>query len=104
MPNRISTPIIGAVLVLITYQAQADTYRCNRQLVSSEATTNEVLEKCGEPADRLQIGSRETLDNYGFRYEVRVEEWIYGPEHGMYHFLRFEGNRLKQVDSRRGNR
>ncbi|HAV06360.1 MAG TPA: hypothetical protein DCX47_15330, partial [Pseudomonas sp.] len=39
---------------------------------------------------------------YGYRQEVAVEEWVYGPNNGMLHFLRFEGNRLRQIGSRRG--
>jgi len=42
------------------------------------------------------------VDEYGFRQEVRIEEWVYGPTNGMYHFLRFEGNRLRRIDSERG--
>jgi hypothetical protein len=34
---------------------------------------------------------------------VPIEEWTYGPRNGMYHFLRFEGNRLRDIDSKRGN-
>ena len=43
------------------------------------------------------------LDDYGFYNEVPIEEWTYGPRNGMYHFLRFEGNRLRDIDSKRGN-
>ncbi|MGX8249307.1 DUF2845 domain-containing protein [Escherichia coli] len=43
------------------------------------------------------------VDSYGFRNEVSVEEWIYGPKSGMYHFLRFEGGRLTEVRSKRGS-
>jgi hypothetical protein len=42
------------------------------------------------------------LDEYGFYHEVAVEEWAYGPRNGMYQFLRFEGNRLNKIDSKRG--
>jgi len=37
------------------------------------------------------------------REEFQVEEWTYGPNNGMYQYLRFEGNRLRQINSKRGN-
>ncbi len=37
------------------------------------------------------------------REEFQVEEWTYGPSNGMYQYLRFEGNRLRQINSKRGN-
>ena len=71
--------------------------------VKRSAGTSEVLHKCGEPASRDFIGYKEVLDDYGFRHEVNVEEWVYGPNHGMYHFLRFEGGRLIEIRSKRGS-
>ncbi len=35
--------------------------------------------------------------------EVQIEEWAYGPRNGMYYYLRFEGNRLVKIESKRGN-
>ena len=60
------------------------------------------ISKCGEPISREFVGYREVLDAYGFRNEVAVEEWAYGPRNGMYQFLRFEGNRLVKIESKRG--
>ncbi|EQM81485.1 DUF2845 domain-containing protein [Stutzerimonas stutzeri] len=81
--------------------AASSTFRCRSTLVSLQATTAEVAAKCGEPSARALTGYRETIDDYGFRHEVPVEEWTYGPTNGMYHFLRFEGNRLTRIDSER---
>ena len=61
-----------------------------------------VSSKCGEPISREFVGYREVLDEYGFYNEVAVEEWAYGPRNGMYQFLRFEGNRLIKIESKRG--
>ena len=33
----------------------------------------------------------------------RGQEWIYGPWNGMLYFVRFEGNRLSAIQSRRGD-
>ncbi|HBO1154911.1 TPA: DUF2845 domain-containing protein, partial [Pseudomonas aeruginosa] len=32
-----------------------------------------------------------------------VQEWVYGPWNGMLYFVRFEGNRLSAIQSRRGD-
>lgn len=90
-------------LLLLTSAAEAATLRCGSALISGGDPSSEVLSKCGEPLSRDFLGYREVLDAYGFRNEVTVEEWTYGPRNGMYHFLRFEGNRLIRIDSKRGN-
>jgi len=93
----------AATLLFCTLQAHAaSTHRCGSNLVSLDASTAEVRSKCGEPASSGFVGYKEVVDQYGFRTEVPVEEWTYGPTHGMYHFLRFEANRLRQLDSERG--
>lgn len=81
----------------------SSTYRCGSALVSKSAPSAEVLSKCGEPVSRDFLGYREMVDSYGFRNEVNVEEWVYGPKNGMYHFLRFEGGRLTEIRSKRGS-
>lgn len=101
--NRFSLLILLGLLSC-SLQAQASsTYRCNSRLVSLDATTAEVRSKCGNPTSSAMVGYKEILDDYGYRQEVPVEEWTYGPNHGMLHFLRFEGNRLRQIESQRGN-
>lgn len=91
-------------LLLALGHAQASsTLRCNNDLVSLDDTTNEVLDKCGEPVSRNALGYKEVVDKYRQRNEVLVEEWVYGPRNGMYQFLRFEGNRLRNIESKRGN-
>ena len=96
--------LFGLSLLLALGTAQASsTLRCNSNLVSLDDTTNEVLAKCGEPVSRSDLGYREVVDQYHQRNEVLVEEWIYGPRNGMYQFLRFEGNRLRKIESKRGN-
>ncbi|WP_439860907.1 DUF2845 domain-containing protein [Pseudomonas sp. MBLB4136] len=96
-------PILLIALSLANAVDAASTLRCGSALVSRDDSAAEVLDKCGEPVSRDFLGYREVLDYYGFRHEVSVEEWTYGPRNGMYHFLRFEGNRLDRIDSERGN-
>ncbi|XLY87349.1 DUF2845 domain-containing protein [Ectopseudomonas mendocina] len=96
----------GYLLMLLCLPLLAEassTYRCGSALVSTSAPSAEVLNKCGEPASRDFLGYKEVVDSYGFRNEVSVEEWVYGPRSGMYHFLRFEGGRLTEIRSKRGS-
>lgn len=95
--------ICSLLLIALPLTAHASsTLRCDSGLISLKDSTSIVSSKCGEPISREFIGYREVLDEYGFRNEVSVEEWAYGPRNGMYQFLRFEGNRLIKIDSKRG--
>ncbi|MGE8296439.1 MAG: DUF2845 domain-containing protein [Pseudomonas sp.] len=95
--------LILPLLCLPMLAEASSTYRCGSALVSTSAPSAEVLSKCGEPVSRDFLGYREVVDSYGFRNEVNVEEWVYGPKNGMYHFLRFEGGRLTEIRSKRGS-
>lgn len=98
-----SSPLIALSMLMFACATQAaSTHRCGSALVSLDASTSEVRQKCGEPASAAAVGYKEVLDDYGFRHEVQIEEWTYGPSNGMYHFLRFEGNRLRRIESERG--
>lgn len=81
-------------------QAQADTLRCGSQLISVGDREFEVQQKCGEPIARNIIGYKRSVNR---REEVQIDEWIYGPNNGMYQYLRFEGGRLLLIDSKRGS-
>ncbi len=94
--------LLFLALLLGSLSLSAATLRCDRDLVSSGDHTSEVLDKCGQPNSRETIGYRRRGDDWGNYEEVRVEEWVYGPRNGMYYFLRFEGNRLIEIDSDRG--
>lgn len=83
---------------LLTNTAQAQTMRCGTELVSVGNRGFEVVRKCGEPAYKEVIGY--TL-GASQRSELRIEEWIYGPRNGMYHYLRFEGGTLIKISSSR---
>ena len=88
-------------LMLIAGQAAAaDTLRCGSQLISVGDRAGEVLHKCGEPVARDVLGYKRSANR---REEFQVEEWTYGPNSRMYQYLRFEGNRLVRITSKRGN-
>ncbi|WP_374091329.1 DUF2845 domain-containing protein [Pseudomonas sp. TH10] len=91
---------LGLALLIFAGQAwAADTLRCGSQLISVGDRTAEVLQKCGEPVARDSLGYKRSANR---REEFQVEEWTYGPSNGMYQYLRFEGNRLREITSKRG--
>lgn len=93
--------LAAIALALVASQASAsDTLRCGSQLVSLGDRASEVLQKCGEPVSRDVLGYKRSANR---REEFQVEEWTYGPNGGMYQYLRFEGNRLTQITSKRGS-
>ncbi len=89
-----------ALTLAAGHAAASDTLRCGSQLVSLGDRSSEVLQKCGEPVGRDVLGYKRSANR---REEFQVEEWTYGPNNGMYQYLRFEGNRLRQINSKRGN-
>lgn len=90
-------------LLLAATAASADSLRCGSNLISTGNTTSEVIDRCGEPVDRSYLGNRIVVGDWGQRVEVRVEEWIYGPWNGMLYFVRFKGNQLDSIQSKRSN-
>lgn len=95
------TTLLAALLLLASLAQASSTLRCGSELISLGDSAWEVLRKCGEPVNQSQLGHKLQRDEYGLRYDVGVEEWIYGPRNGMYHILRFEGGRLRDIRSER---
>lgn len=89
--------LIGA-FGLSCLSAQADTMRCGSDLVSTGDRSFEVERKCGSPAYRDVVGYALGRND---RHEFQLEEWVYGPNNGMFSILRFEGNRLTRIETRR---
>lgn len=101
MPNKMK-PWYGLGLGLLLAAGQASaatTLRCGNQLISVGDRLSEVLQKCGQPAARDDLGYKRSVNR---REEYPVEELTYGPNNGMYQYLRFEGNRLVEITSKRG--
>ncbi|MDY0250152.1 MAG: DUF2845 domain-containing protein [Pseudomonas sp.] len=90
--------VLCLLLSVTSASSLASTFRCGSQLVSLGDRSFQVLKKCGEPIARETIGY--TIGEYNHR-ELHIQEWVYGPNNGMYHFLRFEGNRLTNIESQR---
>ena len=78
-----------------------DSMRCDSALISVNDNMNTVLRKCGEPSGRGPVSYLKSTDGQQ-REEVPVQQWTYGPTYGMYHYLRFEGDRLANITGERG--
>jgi len=90
-------------LTALSGLSQADTLRCGSQLISVGDRMFEVQQKCGQPVSQDIIGYKETVNHFRQVDQVQVQEWVYGPNSGMYQYLRFEGGRLVRIDSKRRN-
>jgi PDZ domain-containing secreted protein len=93
---------IVVCLATISAMSAADTLRCGSQLISVGDRTFEVQQKCGQPVSQEVIGYKETVSHFRQVDQVQVQEWVYGPNNGMYQYLRFEGGRLVLISSQRG--
>ena len=96
--KHVASIALCAALSLVSISTLASTFRCGSQLVSLGERSFQVLKKCGEPVARETIGYK--VGEYNHR-ELHIQEWVYGPNNGMYHYLRFEGNRLTSIESQR---
>ncbi|NQD94502.1 DUF2845 domain-containing protein [Pseudomonas sp. CrR25] len=92
--------IILSITLLFAATAASASLRCDKGIASEGDRSIEVAAKCGEPASRDLLGY--TQNAHGDQ-ELQIEEWIYGPRSGMYYYLTFEGGRLTNIDSKRGN-
>ena len=94
--------ILALLMLSLSPESYASsTFRCNSKLVSLGADSYEVRDKCGAPISREDQGVKRVTNQYGHTHELYIEEWVYGPKGGMYHFLRFEGGYLTKISSSR---
>ncbi len=94
----LTSVLVTAALAVMSTGAMASTFRCGSQLVSLGDRTFQVLKKCGEPIARETVGYTVGENNHR---ELHIQEWVYGPNNGMYHILRFDGNRLSRIENQR---
>lgn len=93
-----------AVFLFVSIQgtgASAETLRCGTKLVREDDLAIQVREKCGDPVSEELIGYRLGAAPFGLRgeRELKIEQWVYGPDQGYYHVLIFEGGRLRNIDN-----
>ncbi len=91
-----------ATLVLVIYPIAAQaSMRCPNGIISGGETTFEVLHKCGEPDSKEKVSPARGGDGEIINNSVTVENWVYGPNNGMYKFLKFIDGTLVKIESRR---
>lgn len=89
-----------ASLLYLASQTYADTWRCGTKLVTPGDLAIQVREKCGDPVSEEVIGyTLRSIHRDGIEREFKIEQWIYGPEQGYYHVLKFEAGRLRDIDN-----
>lgn len=71
--------------------------RCGQDLVREGDLTAEVSRKCGEPTDKIVRPPAVRPDGNLREGAVTVEIWIYGPENGVYHYVRFINSEVVKI-------
>ncbi len=72
-------------------------WRCGAKIIQLGMHDFEVLENCGEPNSKEEVGS--TGDR---RLNLVIEKWVYGPVTGGYmYILYFKAGILSKLDSYR---
>jgi hypothetical protein len=94
--------VAASLILLAAAGAHADgSMRCDSALISVNDSMTTVLRKCGEPSGRGPVSYLKHANGQQ-REEIPVQRWTYGPTFGMYHYLRFEGDRLADITGERG--
>ena len=73
----------------------SDYFRCRGHLIQIGDSKYHVINLCGKPLSEDIIGYTEK--DYG----MKIEEFVYGPKSGFFYYLKFVGNRLIKIESRR---
>lgn len=88
-------------LALSVPMAQAASMRCGSALINEGQSAAEVMRTCGEPTQRQRTEPALAANGELRQGAVSVEEWIYGPQSGLYRHLKFIDGRLVQIGSTR---
>jgi hypothetical protein len=98
MIKQLARAATGCLLLAMPFGAHA--LRCGTNLVQTGNLAIQVREKCGDPISEEIIGYSLRGAPPGLRgeREYKIEQWVYGPEQGIYHVLIFEGGRLRDID------
>lgn len=86
------------LLFFTTFQAQA--VRCGMKLVKEGDLKIDVIQKCGDPLSKEEIGYVDSIRKGDRITVLKIQELIYKINNTHYSFV-FHGNKLKEI--RRGN-
>ena len=100
--KKIICTVILPVLAIASYHSVANaSMRCPKGIISGGETTFEVLHKCGEPDSKERIDPVLEADGKTVSKSATIENWVYGPQNGMYRFLKFIDGSLVKIESHR---
>ena len=99
MKNRFFTLLFVVLsLFFVAPSFPGSSIRCGNYLVSVGDLKIKVLDKCGEPISKEEIG----LDTYKRRRKDKyryLEQWIYEFHPGYYDVLTFKSGKLIKIES-----
>ncbi len=67
--------MLCALLIVISFNAPADSFRCGRTLVKPGESSNALIKKCGDPLRKYS--GKETVNEHGHQSTVGVSNWVY---------------------------
>ena len=67
--------MLCALLIVISFNTSADSFRCGRSLVKLGESSNALIKKCGDPLRKYS--SKETVYERGRQSTVGVSNWVY---------------------------
>ena len=67
--------MLCALLILVSGNATADSFRCGRSIVKLGESSNALMKKCGDPLRKYS--SKETVYEHGNQSTVGVSNWVY---------------------------
>lgn len=74
--------------------------RCGGGIIDEGDMTFEVIRKCGPPTERQIIAPSLDQHDHAIKGAASVENWVYGPNNGMYQNLRFIDGKLVEIRSK----
>jgi hypothetical protein len=100
MKNRSFTLLSWAILslLLVAPAFAGSSIRCGNYLVSVGDLKIKVLDRCGEPISKEEIGLNSHKHRRGKNIRF-LEQWIYEFHHGYYDVLTFKGGKLVKIES-----
>lgn len=90
-------------LLLVTGNAQAQSFRCDKGIASTQDSRAAILHKCGEPAMRDSYCREPVILKRKKQACVTVEEWTYNPGPGRF-MIRVQFEQGEVVSIERGER
>jgi Protein of unknown function (DUF2845) len=81
-----SSAVVIWALSILPLVASADSMRCGKWIVNETMTTNEILQKCGEPqkkdVEKEDVLAKNPAGYTTKRGEQVIERWYYKPSQG----------------------